>query len=293
MRNGVIASLAASALFGVLFFLPPLVTPLDEHTIFAWRILITFPLVVAALLLARRGPDLRQALQRVRRRPALALVIICNGLLLGVQLWIFGWAPVSGHGLDVALGYFLLPLIMVIVGRVIHREHLPPLRVAAVATAAIGVVSAIVVAGGISPATVVVALGYPIYFELRARSQLNSPGALALELTALLPIATAMAFHQAWPTPDIPRLFVGMLAIGLVSAVALLLYLRASELLPFGLFGLLTYVEPVLLAAVSVAILGESLTSIDLLIYGPIVVALCLLGFENITAPRRPATPPR
>lgn len=293
MRSGVIASLAASVLFGVLFFLPPLVTPLDENSIFAWRTFITLPLVVAALLLARRGPELRQMLQRVRRRPVLALVLICNGLLLGVQLWIFGWAPVSGHGLDVALGYLLLPLIMVVVGRVIHREHLPRLRVAAVAAAAIGVISAIVLAGGISPATVAVALGYPIYFELRARFQMSSPGALALELTALVPIAIVLAFLQPWPATGAPRLAIGLLAIGLVSAVALLLYLRASELLPFGLFGLLTYVEPVLLAAVSITILGESLTPIDLLIYGPIAVALCLLGIENTTALRRPATPQR
>ncbi|WP_188703277.1 hypothetical protein [Microbacterium nanhaiense] len=77
-----------------------------------------------------------------------------------------------------------------------------------------------------------------------------------------------------------------------MSTVALLLYLRASELLPFGLFGLLTYVEPVLLAIVSITILGESLTPIDLLIYGPIAVALCPLGIENATARRHPAPPP-
>lgn len=59
---------------------------------------------------------------------------------------------------------------------------------------------------------------------------------------------------------------IGLLTIGLVSAAALLLYLRASELLPFGLFGLLTYVfQPVLLAVVSITILGESLTPVDLL----------------------------
>ncbi|GGO67688.1 hypothetical protein GCM10010910_30030 [Microbacterium nanhaiense] len=138
-------------------------------------------------------------LQRVHRRPILALVLTCNGLLLGVQLWIFGWAPVSGHGLDVALGYLLLPLIMVVVGRVIHREHLPRLRVAAVVAAAIGVISAIVLAGGISPAAVAVALGYPIYFELRARFQVNNPGALALELVTLVPVAFVLAFLQSWP----------------------------------------------------------------------------------------------
>lgn len=206
MQRGVIASLAASVLFGVLFFLPSLTAPLDGNSIFAGRIFITLPLVVAALLLGGRGTELRQMLQRVHRRPILALVLTCNGLLLGVQLWIFAWAPVSGHGLDVALGYLLLPLIMVVVGRVIHREHLPRLRVAAVAAAAIGV--------------------------------------------------------------------------------------RASELLPFGLFGLLTYVEPVLLAVVSITILGESLTPVDLLTYGPIAVALCLLGIENATARRFPVASP-
>ena len=85
---------------------------------------------------------------------------------------------------------------------------------------------------------------------------------------------------------------IGLLTIGLVSAAALLLYLRASELLPFGLFGLLTYVEPVLLAVVPITILGESLTPVDLLAYGPIAVALCLLGIENATARRFPVAPP-
>lgn len=147
---------------------------------------------------------------------------------------------------------------MVVVGRVIHREHLPRLRVAAVAAAAIGVISAIVLAGGISPATV----------------------------------AIVLASLQPWPTTGTTQLVIGLLTIGLVSAAALLLYLRASELLPFGLFGLLTYVEPVLLAVVSITILGESLTPVDLLAYGPIAVALCLLGIENATARRFPVAPP-
>ncbi len=180
-----------------------------------------------------------------------------------------------------ALGYLLLPLIMVVVGRVIHREHLPRLRVAAVAAAAIGVISAIVLAGGISPATVAVALGYPIYFEFRARFQVNTPGH-----------SRSSSRHSSRSPSSLPPCNPGPLTIGLVSAAALLLYLRASELLPFGLFGLLTYVEPVLLAVVSITILGESLTPVDLLAYGPIAVALCLLGIENATARRFPVAPP-
>ncbi|MBD7958348.1 EamA family transporter RarD [Microbacterium sp. Sa4CUA7] len=275
-----VASLIASVLFGVLFFLPPLVSPLEANSIFAWRIFITLPLVAAALLLSRRMPDVQRILRRVRARPLLAVVIVCNGLLLGVQLWLFGWAPLSGHGLDVALGYLLLPLMMVIVGRVLHGDALPPLRLGAVIAAAVGVVFAVALTGQISAATLIVMLGYPVYFELRGRFGLNSPGALALELTALLPVAVWFAFGQTWPATDTPRIIVGLLAIGLVSAVALLLYLRASELLPFGLFGMLSYVEPVLLTVVAVALLGETMTAADLLVYGPITLALVLLCVE-------------
>ncbi|WP_268778173.1 EamA family transporter RarD [Microbacterium sp. Root280D1] len=286
-----VASVTASVLFGVLFYLPPLVTPLGADSIFAWRVFITIPLVVLAFLVSRKSQDLLRILGRVRRRPALLLVILCNGLLLGVQLWIFGWAPISGHGLEVALGYLLLPLMMVVTGRVIHGESLRPLRLASVVVAAAGVASAIVLAGGISPATMVVALGYPVYFELRARFDLSSPGALGLELAVLLPIAVCLSIWHTWPTTDGPRIIVGLLVIGLVSAFALLLYLRASELLPFGLFGLLTYVEPLLLVAVSIVLLGEPLSVVDLLVYGPIAVALCLLGIETARASRNKRFP--
>lgn len=121
---------------------------------------------------------------------------------------------------------------------------------------------------------------------------MNTPGALALELATLVPVAIVLASLQPWPTTGTTQLVIGLLTIGLVSAAALLLYLRASELLPFGLFGLLTYVEPVLLAVVSITILGESLTPVDLLTYGPIAVAICLLGIENATARRFPVAPP-
>ncbi|WP_242089110.1 hypothetical protein, partial [Microbacterium lacticum] len=68
---------------------------------------------------------------------------------------------------------------------------------------------------------------------------MNTPGALALELATLVPVAIVLASLQPWPTTGTTQLVIGLLTIGLVSAAALLLYLRASELLPFGLFGLL------------------------------------------------------
>jgi chloramphenicol-sensitive protein RarD len=82
-----------------------------------------------------------------------------------------------------------------------------------------------------------------------------------------------------------PALLPGVLLLGLVSAVALWLYLAASSALPFGLFGLLSYLEPVLLVLGAVVLLGEPLAGADAAVYGPIVVALLLLAVEQL--PRR------
>ncbi|WP_285035275.1 EamA family transporter RarD [Plantibacter sp. ME-Dv--P-095] len=287
--RGVLVSVVASFLFAALFFLPPLLEPFEANEIFAWRVIATVPVLAALVGVFGWWRDVRDIALRLARRPLLVLVIVLDGLLLSVQLWLFGWAPQTGHGLELALGYLLMPLAMVVVGVVLHRERLAPLRIAAVAAAAVGVTAAIVVAGGLSWATVAVALGYPVYFAIRRRAGLDSIGAFCFELLVLVPVAVVLALQPS--SLDVlaahPQLGWGILLLGVIGGVALVLYLVASRLLSFGVFGLLSYLEPVLLVHVAVLLLGESLTLTDVFVYGPIVLALVLLGLETVRRPSR------
>lgn len=284
--RGVAASVVASALFGVLFFIPPLLDALGPDEFLAWRVLSTLPVVTALLLAFRLWPDVARIMEVLRRRARLIPVIVLDAALLGVQLWLFGWAPATGHGLELALGYLLMPLVMVVLGVWLHRERMTGLRLASVAAAVVGVAAAVVVTGGLSWATVVVALGYPLYFTVRRRAGLDSIGALWFELLLLVPLAAWWAFQPA-ALGRVADVGWGVVLLGLVSGVALLLYLVASTALPFGVFGLLSYLEPVLLVLVSVALLGEPFGAEDGLVYGPIALALVLLGVEGLRrAPR-------
>ncbi len=84
-----------------------------------------------------------------------------------------------------------------------------------------------------------------------------------------------------------------MLLLAALGTVAFLLYLAARSRLPFGLFGLLTYLEPVLLVVVSVVALGEPLLAADAVTFGPIVAALLLLAGAGLAQRRTPpAIPP-
>ncbi len=287
--RGVLVSVVASFLFAALFFLPPLLEPFEANEIFAWRVIATVPVLAALVGVFGWWRDVRDIAVRLARRPTLILVVVLDGLLLSVQLWLFGWAPQTGHGLELALGYLLMPLAMVVVGVVLHRERLAPLRIAAVAAAAIGVTAAIVVAGGLSWATIAVAVGYPVYFAIRRRAGLDSIGAFCFELLVLVPVAVVLALQPS--SLEVlaahPQLGWGILLLGVIGGVALVLYLVASRLLSFGVFGLLSYLEPVLLVLVAVLLLGESLTLTDVFVYGPIVIALVLLGLETARRPTR------
>ena len=282
--RGVIASIGASALFATLYVLPEYLSALSPTAIFAWRVIATVPLLSVLLVVIREWGAVQEIARRMSRNPLLAGVLVVNAGLLGVQVWLFGWAPVTGHGLDVALGYFLMPLVMVLVGVLLHRERLTGWRMAAVAAAAVGVGAALFSGAGISWSTVVVALGYPLYFVIRRRTGLDSPGALWFELGILF-VPSAVFALQPDSLAVVARhteLIVPLLLLGVISSVALVAYLAASRLLSFSLFGLLTYLEPVLLVVVAVVMLGETVSPVQLVTYGAIAVAILLLGVEGV-----------
>lgn len=282
MSKGVLLSVSASLLFGVLYYYSTVLAPLDGEQIFGWRLLLTVPLLTAYLLWSGERALIAGIAARLRQ-PGFALGVLASAALLGVQLWLFMWAPLQGRGLQVSLGYFLLPLIMVLTGRVLYRERLSPLQRAAVACAAFGVGHELVRLGGVSWETLVVALGYPLYFWLRRRLGTGHLGGLWFDMVLLLPLA--LRFVDAGGAPfavfaETPRLILLVPLLGAISATALICYIRSARLLPFGLFGLLGYVEPVLLVLVAL-LLGERIEAGEWLTYVPIWIAVALLVLEG------------
>jgi chloramphenicol-sensitive protein RarD len=281
--KGILASVVASVLFGAIYYLSPFLAPLDGEQIFGWRVLLTVPFTTALLLW--RG-EWRQVLAlgvRVRRQPGLALALLASAAMLGVQFWLFMWAPLHGRALPVSLGYFLVPLVLVLVGRVLYGEQLSPAHKLATALAAAGVAYELVRAGGVSWETWLVALGYPVFFALRRHLRTEQLAGHWVDLILLLPAAAWFTVREPGSLPLVfshPKLWLFLPALGVVSAVALALYMAASRLLPMGLFGLLTYVEPVLLVLVAL-LLGESLAPGQWPLYALVFAAVALLVLDG------------
>jgi chloramphenicol-sensitive protein RarD len=284
-KRGIALSGCASTMFALLSAYATLLAPLSGLDIFAWRIVWTVPGALLLVALRKRLPILRQLLYRMVTEPRLGAAMIVSAALLGAQLWVFLWAPLHGRMLDVSLGYFLLPLVMVLVGRFYYHERLDGLQWWAVAFAAAGVAHELWITGAFSWPTLLVALGYPPYFVLRRKINHDSLAMFTVEMVLLLPPAIVFVISGGSLPMISGRLDMWCLllpGLGALSTIALASYLKASRLLPVALFGILGYVEPVLLVLISITLLGETLSAGQLATYVPIWIAVALTALHSV-----------
>jgi len=284
VSKGIVSSVMASCLFAVMYFYTSLLTPLDGEEIFGWRTLLTLPCLTLFMLVSKDWKRVGELLARVKRTPVLLLGMVGTSWLMGVQLWLFLWAPLHGRSLEVSMGYFLLPLAMVLTGRLVYGERLSRLQKVAVACAALGVGHELYQNGSFAWETLLVTIGYPIYFVLRRRCRTDHLGGLWCDMCLLLPWALYFVIQGPLSSADLqahPGLYALIPVLGAISASALIAYVLASRLLPFSLFGLLSYVEPVLLVGVAL-LLGETIGPDQWLTYLPIWAAVLVLVLEGV-----------
>ena len=284
MFKGVLASVLASAIFAGLYYYATLLTPLTGEEIFGWRLLFTAPGVTLLLFAVREWRQVRQVFRRIADYPGLLLVYIANAAMLGVQMWVFMWAPLHGRAMEVTLGYFLMPLMLVLIGRVLYGDRMSRWQTVATLLAVAGVANEFLRVGTLAWPTVLVALGYPAYFVSRRQFRIDRHGDSWLEMHLLMPAAAW--FVLTGPTTlagtlEIPRLIALIPGLGLLSAAAFTMYFFAMRTLNFSLFGLLGYLEPVLLVVVAY-LLGERLAPREMITYGLIWLAVGVLVAEGV-----------
>jgi chloramphenicol-sensitive protein RarD len=283
MSKGVSLSITASVLFGVLYYYSTLLVPLDGQDIFAWRMIFTIPFMIGFVALIGDNHMVKAITNRVIAEPRLIPILFASSAFLGFQLWLFLWAPGANKAMEVSLGYFMLPLTMVLSGRVFFKEKLSKWQTLAAVSAFIGVTHELIRVGSFSTEALAVALGYPVYFLVRKKFGIDNIGGLWFDLVLLIPVAVwfavtgdvSIAFLQ-----EAPRFLWLLPVLGLLSACALMAYILSVRHLSFGLFGLLGYVEPVLLLFVAL-LLGETISGAEFFTYGPIWLAVGFLVIEG------------
>lgn len=233
--------------------------------IVAWRILCTLPLCLAAVVLLRQGEELRTVLRNPRLLGSLAL----SAVLIGSNWLIYVVAVAHGHLLATSLGYYINPLVSVLAGALFLGERLSPLRIVALALAALGVA---LLARDALPTlwiSLSLALTFGSYGLVRKLVPVTAITGLTVEtLVLVLPALGLLAWRAGLPQGlamgSSPHLSLLLGSAGLVTAVPLLLFSSAARRMDLAILGFLQFFLPTGLFLMSLWLFGETLRPVQL-----------------------------
>lgn len=280
-KHGIVLAIVSNLLFAVFYLYSGWLAPMTGTDVFVWRVLTMWFAIVVWIVVSGQWAGVKNELTHIATHPKKLTTLLLGTPIMLSQMWLFMWAPVNGQGVEVAMGYFLYPLVMVLFGCVFFKEQLNATKCLAVVLAAIGVLLALLDGGGLSWATFWVCGTFPIYYVLRRSLPLRPLGGLLVDSTIFLPLGLA----YLWLYPDAkavlfnPVVFAKVFGLGAISLVAFMANLRAIKLLPVSIFGMLSYLEPLLLFVLAITILGEPLDLNSLFSYGLIALGIaCLIA---------------
>lgn len=281
--QGTLASISSSFLFSMMFLFGLIMLPLTGTQVASWRVLMMLLSLVLLVSFTKQWQHVFDYLKTLKT-PKEWLIFVLPTPILGGQIWMFMWAPVNGFGLDITLGYFLLPLVMILIGRFFYHEHMSVLQWVAALFAAMGVGYDIFQYGSISWVTLFACLGYPPYYLLRRKLAVPPITGLLSDLTLLTPVVLIMLYFSGGfsVAAQESKFWYLLPLLGGFSAFAMSLMMVASSKLPVSLFGALSYIEPMLLFILSITVLGQSLEEGgSLLMYGMITLALAFMVMDS------------
>jgi chloramphenicol-sensitive protein RarD len=255
--------------------------------ILAHRIVWSAAFLAVLITLVRRWQEVARQLRSPGTLPALAL----SAAFISTNWLVYIWAVNAGHVLDASLGYFINPLVTVLLGVLFLREPLTRRQLIAVTLAAAGVLALVIRAHRVPWVALTLAGTFALYGLVRKRVRVDAVGGLLGEVGILAPMALV---YLAWLGRSGASHFgsgarPGLLlaASGVVTAVPLIWFALGVQRLRLSTIGLLQYLNPTMQFAIAVFAFGEPFTPAHAVAFGCIWLSLAIYTAEALAAARR------
>lgn len=286
-RSGIVYAIFAFGLWGVLPLYFLLLQPAGAIEIVAWRIL--FSLIFCALILTvtRKWTSFLDLL----RQPRIVLTMGLAALFILINWQVYVYAALSGQVIEAALGYFINPIVTVLLGVFFLRERLRRLQWIAVGVSAIAVVVLAVNYGALPWVSLSLAFSFGLYGLIKKRvgQAVDAVGGLTLETVWLAPVAVVQLLivgagaGVTFGTISLAHTL-ALVSAGAVTAIPLLFFAAAARRLPLVYMGLIQYVTPIIQFVVGAWLLGESMPPARWIGFALIWVALVILSVDLVVA---------
>ncbi|WP_454851626.1 EamA family transporter RarD [Promicromonospora soli] len=291
-RWGLPLGIGAYVLWGGMPLFFPLLQPAGAAEVVAHRIVWSLLFCLIALAALRQLGDFRTALRSPRTLGTFAVA----AALIVVNWVVYVYAVLSDRVLDAALGYFINPIVTVLLGVLVLRERLRPVQWIAIGFGAAAVVVLSTGLGGLPWISLGLALSFGVYGLVKNRVGRTVPAlpGLAVETAVATPFALA---YIVWLGGS--GTFIGhgadhsllLMSTGIVTALPLLLFSAAARRLPLSVMGMLQYLAPVIQFLVGLLVFDEHMPAARWAGFVLVWVALVLLTVDGIRQARRAPKP--
>ncbi|AXX99955.1 EamA family transporter RarD [Vibrio alfacsensis] len=287
-KQGVLLAIGAYTMWGIAPIYFKSIADVSPLEILSHRVIWSFFLLAALLHFGRRW----RSVYSVIKDKTKVTYLLFSSVLIGANWLIFIWAVNTNHMLDASLGYYINPLINVLLGMVFLGERLRKLQWFAVTLAACGVLVQLFVFGSVPIVAIALAMSFGFYGLLRKKVSLDAQTGLFIETAVLLPAAFIyLLFIANTPTSnmlDNPwQLNSLLIAAGVITTLPLLCFTGAATRLTLSTLGFFQYIGPSLMFLLAVLIYGEPFSADKAITFAFIWGALAVFSFDGLSNNRK------
>ncbi|WP_454877320.1 EamA family transporter RarD [Serratia inhibens] len=287
-RQGIFFALAAYFIWGIAPAYFKLIQQVPADEILTHRVIWSFFFMLTLITLGRNWPQVRAACSNRKR----LLLLAVTAVLIGGNWLLFIWAVNNHHMLEASLGYFINPLVNVLLGMLFLGERFRRMQWLAVVLAFAGVLIQLWQFGSLPIIGLGLAFSFAFYGLLRKKIAIDAQTGMLIETLWLLPVAAAYLFLFA----DSPTSHLGanpwslnllLVAAGIVTTIPLLFFTAAATRLRLSTLGFFQYLGPTLMFLLAVTFYGESIGQDKLVTFGFIWAALLLFILDALYTQRK------
>ncbi|MFP4317167.1 MAG: EamA family transporter RarD [Desulfovibrionales bacterium] len=287
-RTGLLAGLAAFLAWGLLPIYWKALGQVPAMEILCHRIVWSLVFSAAILSVQHRWRETGRAIRIPENRRMMWL----SSLLIAINWFVYIWAVNSGHVVEASLGYYINPLVNVLLGFLFFKDRLRPLQSAAIVLACLGVLNLVVSYGRIPWISLVLAFSFGVYGLTRKMMHVESLPGLFFETAVLsipaggyliwLSLTGVAALGSLGPGTDML-----LLGAGAVTSIPLLLFGLSARRIRLVTVGILQYLAPTCMFLLGVFVYGEPFTTSHLITFSCIWAGVGLYTFEGFLLSRK------
>lgn len=280
-QGGLRYALGAYLIWGFVPLYFKLLSSLPPIEVLAQRIIWSLPICLVILVFRGQFTVYAAALRDWRT----LRVLLASGVLIAINWLVYIFAVFNDHVLAASLGYYLNPLLNVVLGMVFLGERLSRLQALAVGIAAVGV--ALLLAGALDTLwiSLTLAFSFGIYGLLRKVAPVGSLPGLAIETTVLMPVSLAAGAYYLWSGDGVGfgadnSASLLLMGGGIVTTVPLLLFATAARRMSYSALGFVQYLAPSIVFFLSLFVFKEPLRPVQLICFLLIWTSIAVFSFD-------------